>query len=100
MKTVAIISEYNPFHNGHLYQIEKIREHFGEDTAIIAVMSSNFTQRADVAIMDKWARAETAVRCGVDLVLELPFPYSVSSSEFFASAGVNIVNSIGVVYVL
>ena len=100
MKTVAIISEYNPFHNGHLYQIEKIREHFGEDTAIIAVMSSNFTQRADVAIMDKWARAEAAVRCGVDLVLELPFPYSVSSAEFFASAGVHIVNSIGVVDVL
>ena len=100
MKTVAIISEYNPFHNGHLYQIEKVREHFGDDTAIIAIMSSNFTQRGDVAIMDKWARAESAVRCGVNLVLELPFPYSMSSAEFFAKAGVHIADSIGVVDVI
>lgn len=100
MKTVAIISEYNPFHNGHLYQIEKVREHFGADTAIIAIMSSNFTQRGDIAIMDKWARAEAAVRCGVNLVLELPFPYSMSSAEFFARAGVHIADAIGVVDVL
>ena len=100
MKTVAIISEYNPFHNGHLYQIEKIREHFGADTAIIAIMSSNFTQRGDIAIMDKWARAESAVLCGVNLVLELPFPYSMSSAEFFAKAGVHIANEIGVVDVI
>ena len=100
MKTVAIISEYNPFHNGHLYQIEKIREHFGEDTAIIAIMSSNFTQRGEVAIMDKWARAEAAVRCGVNLVLELPFPYSMSSAEFFARSGVHIANALGIVDVL
>ena len=100
MKTVAIISEYNPFHNGHLYQIERIREHFGPDTAIVAIMSSNFTQRGEVAIMDKWARAESAVRCGVNLVLELPFPYSMSSAEFFARAGVHIANSLGVVDVL
>ncbi len=100
MKTVAIISEYNPFHNGHLYQIEKIREHFGADTAIIAIMSSNFTQRGEIAIMDKWARAESAVRCGVNLVLELPFPYSMSSAEFFARSGVYIANALGVVDVL
>ena len=100
MKTVAIISEYNPFHNGHLYQIEEVRRHFGADTAIIAIMSSNFTQRGDLAIMDKWARAESAVRCGVNLVLELPFPYSMSSAEFFAKAGVGIADAIGVVDVL
>ncbi len=100
MKTVAIISEYNPFHNGHLYQIEKIREHFGGDAAVIAIMSSNFTQRGDIAIMDKWARAEAAVRCGANLVLELPFPYSASSAEFFAKAGVHIANAIGIVDVL
>ena len=100
MKTVAIISEYNPFHNGHLYQIEKIREEFGQDTAIIAIMSSNFTQRGEIAIMDKWARAESAVRCGVNLVLELPFPYSMSSAEFFARAGVHIAEKTGVVDIL
>ncbi len=100
MKTVAIISEYNPFHNGHLYQIEKIREKFGHDTAIIAIMSSNFTQRGEIAIMDKWARAKSAIKCGVNLVLELPFPYSMSSAEFFAKAGVHIADKMGVVDVL
>ena len=100
MKTVAIISEYNPFHNGHLYQVEKIREEFGDDTAIISIMSGNYTQRGDIACMDKWARARAAVEAGVNLVLELPFPYSISSAEFFAKAGVRIANSIGVVDVL
>ena len=95
MKTVAIISEYNPIHNGHLYQIQKIREAFGDDTAIIAVMSGNFVQRGEPAIIDKWKRAEFAVKCGVDLVLEIPFPYSISSAEFFARAGVEIASAIG-----
>ena len=97
MTTVAIISEYNPFHTGHKYQIDKIREEFGADTAVIAVMSGNYTQRADVAICDKLIRAECAVTGGVNLVLELPFPYSCSSAEIFASAAVSIVNSLGVV---
>lgn len=97
MITVAIIAEYNPFHTGHEYQIKKIREEFGQDTRIIAIMSGNYVQRGDVAIMDKSKRAEVAVRCGVNLVLEIPFPYSSSSAEFFAKSGVAIVNSIGVV---
>lgn len=97
MKTVAIIAEYNPFHTGHEYQIKKIREEFGEDTRIIAIMSGNYVQRGDVAIMDKSKRAEAAVRCGVNLVLEIPFPYSSSSAEFFAKSGVTIVNGLGVV---
>ena len=96
MKTVAIISEYNPFHNGHLYQIEKIREELGSDTAIIAIMSGNYTQRGEIAIMEKWERAKIAALCGVNLVLELPFPYSVSSAEFFARAGVSIAEKLGV----
>lgn len=100
MKTVAIISEYNPFHLGHEYQIRKIREEFGSDTRIIAVMSGNYTQRGDVAIMDKSIRAEMAVRCGVNLVLELPFPFSLSSAEFFAKSGVAIADSLGVVDLL
>ena len=97
MKTVAIIAEYNPFHNGHKYQIDKIREEFGKETAVIAVMSGNYTQRGELAFMDKWERAKAAVRSGVNLVLELPFPYSMSSAEFFARAGVHIINSLGVV---
>jgi cytidyltransferase-like protein len=82
VKTIAIIAEYNPFHNGHIYQIKKIREHFGEDSAVVAIMSGNYVQRGELAIIDKWQRARIAVECGVDLVLELPFPYSSSSAEF------------------
>ena len=97
MKTVAIISEYNPFHTGHEHQLKSIRRDFGEDTRIIAIMSGNYTQRAETAVLDKYLRAECAVLCGVDLVLELPFPYSSSSAEFFARSGVHIADSIGVV---
>ncbi len=97
MITVAIISEYNPFHTGHKYHIEKIREEFGQDTRIIAIMSGNYTQRGEIAIMDKSARAECAVLEGVNLVLELPFPFSMSSAEFFAKAGVKIACSLSVV---
>ncbi len=97
MKTVGIIAEYNPFHLGHKYQIDKIRELYGEDTAVIAVMSGNFTQRGEVAVFDKKERAKAAVLCGVNLVLELPFPYSVSGAEFFATAGVEILDALRVV---
>ena len=98
MKTVAIISEYNPFHSGHKYQIDKIREKFGKDTVIVAVMSGNYTQRGEVAFFSKGARAKAAVLSGVNLVLELPFPFSSSSAEIFAKSGVKIAESIGADY--
>lgn len=94
---IGIICEYNPFHNGHLYQIEKIREEFGQDTNIIAVMSGNYVQRGGVAIADKGLRSKCAVLSGVNLVLELPFPYSMSSAEFFAKSAVHILDSLGCV---
>lgn len=97
MVTVAIISEYNPFHLGHEYQIKKIREKFGKDTAIVSIMSGNFTQRGEIAIMPKGERAKCAVLGGVNLVLELPFPFSSSSAELFAKSGVAIANALGVV---
>lgn len=97
MKVAAIISEYNPFHKGHKYQIDKIREILGEDTAIIAIMSGNYTQRGEIAICDKSIRAEAAIECGVNLVLEIPFPFSMSSAEFFAKSGVKIANEIEIV---
>ncbi len=97
MRIAAIIAEYNPFHNGHKYQLEKIRELLGDDTAIISIMSGNYTQRGELAIADKTVRARAAVDCGVNLVLELPFPYSMSSAEFFAAAGVHIASKLGVV---
>ena len=96
-KTVAIISEYNPFHKGHLFHVNSIRRDFGNDTAIVAIMSGNFTQRGEIAFADKLLRARIAVDCGVNLVLELPFPYSSASAEFFAISGVSIANNIGVI---
>lgn len=97
MKVAAIISEYNPFHSGHEYQIKALRSLLGEDTAVVTIMSGNYTQRGEIAIADKTVRARAAVECGVNLVLELPFPYSMSSAEFFAKSGVKIAREIGVV---
>ena len=97
MKTVAIITEYNPFHNGHKYQIDTLRAMFDEELCIVAIMSGSFVQRGEMAIADKLIRARAAVECGVDLVLELPFPFSMTSAEFFADSGVRIANAIGVV---
>lgn len=100
MKVVGIIAEYNPFHLGHKYQIDKIREIYGDDTTIVAVMSGNLTQRGEIAIFDKADRAKAAVMCGVNLVLELPFPYSCSGAEYFAKAGVSILDALKVVDIL
>ncbi len=97
MATVAIICEYNPFHNGHKYHIDKIREEFGSDTVIVALMSGNFTQRGETAVADKGLRAKWAVDGGINLCLELPFPYSISSAEIFARSAVDILNSLGTV---
>ena len=97
MKTVAVISEYNPFHLGHAYQFNEIRRTFGEDTAIVAIMSGSFVQRGDVAAFGKFDRAEAAVRAGASLVLELPFPFSCASAEHFALAGVSLANDLGVI---
>ena len=97
MKVAAIITEYNPFHNGHKYQIDEVRRILGEDTAIIAIMSGNYTQRGEIAVADKTERAKAAVLSGVNLVLELPFPFSSSSAEFFAASGVRIAEDIGIV---
>lgn len=100
MKLAAIIAEYNPFHNGHKYQIDEARKLLGEDTAIIAIMSGNYTQRGEIAIADKTARARLAVLEGVNLVLELPFPFSSATAEIFAKSGVHIANSIGADYLI
>ena len=93
-KIAGVICEYNPFHNGHAYQIREIKQR-GYDT-VVAVMSGNTVQRGEFAIADKYTRANAALLGGVDLVLELPYPYSSSSTEFFATAGVRILNAIGV----
>lgn len=93
MKVNTIICEYNPFHNGHLYHIRDIKSH--SDNPIVAVMSGNFTQRGDIAIVNKFTRADAAVRNGADLVLELPAVYACASAQTFARAGVEIADALG-----
>ena len=97
MKAVGIIAEYNPFHNGHRYQLEEIRRRL-DDPIIVAAMSGSFTQRGEPAILDKFIRAQTAVGGGVDLVVELPFVYAVRSAQDFARGGINILSAMGIDY--
>ena len=97
MKTVGIIAEYNPFHRGHQWQLGAVREKFSSDCAIIIALGGCFTQRGEPAVFTKYARAEAALRCGADLVLELPLPWAVSSAEGFARGGVGVLNALGCV---
>ncbi len=96
MKTVGLITEYNPFHNGHQFHIEKTREICQAD-AVIALMSGNYVQRGDVAIFNKSARAIAAIKGGADLVLELPTVCAMQSAEFFAKNSVFLLNALGCV---
>ncbi|MGB4464528.1 MAG: nucleotidyltransferase family protein [Eubacteriales bacterium] len=91
---VYIISEYNPFHNGHAYQIAEIRKR-RPDAAVVCIMSGNFTQRGDVAIVNRFVRAKIVLAGGADLVLSLPFPWCCASAEYFADAGVSIADRLG-----
>ncbi len=93
-KAVGIICEYNPIHNGHIYQINTVRG-MGAET-IVCLMSGNFTQRGDFALADKYKRAESAIESGADLVLELPFPFCCSSADYFARSGVYILDALSV----
>lgn len=96
MKVCGIIAEYNPFHNGHAYHIEKTKEVTNCD-AIVAIMSGNFVQRGAPALFDKWTRTEMALKNGIDLVIELPTYYATSSAEFFAQGSVGLLDSLGIV---
>ncbi|SHI69055.1 Predicted nucleotidyltransferase [Clostridium amylolyticum] len=96
MKNAAIICEYNPLHKGHVYHINHTRE-YTNCHGIVCLMSGNFMQRGIPALMDKWKRAEIAIKSGADLVIELPSIFSVSSAEFFAKGAIDILDSMGVV---
>ena len=91
MSTIGIICEYNPFHNGHLYHINKIKEMY-PDSTIVLVMSGNFTQRGDASIINKWDKTEIALKNNIDLVVELPFKFTCESADIFAYGAVNILN--------
>ena len=95
-KILGIVAEYNPFHNGHLYHLnESIRRTDSDYT--ICVMSGNFVQRGEPAIIDKWSRTEMALRSGIDLVIELPLVYSISSAENFAYGSMSLLDKLGIV---
>ena len=96
MKITGIVAEYNPFHNGHAYQIKKAREVTGCDYCI-AVISGDFVQRGEVAVFSKYLRTKMALLCGADLVLEIPSIFAVSSAEDFAAGAVALLDQLGVV---
>lgn len=95
MMSVGIIAEYNPFHNGHLYHLKKVKELF-PDSVIVLVMSGNFTQRGDVSIIDKWKKTAIAKEAGIDLIIELPFVFATQSADFFADGAIGILEKLGV----
>ena len=88
---IGIIAEFNPLHNGHLYLINKIKEKY-EDASIILVLSGNYTQRGIPSIIDKWKKTELSLKLGIDLVVELPFPFSTQSADYFAYGATTILN--------
>lgn len=98
MKACGVVVEYNPFHNGHLYHLNAAKRITGAD-CMIAVMSGNFLQRGEPAVIDKFHRAKAAILQGVDLVFELPFPYAVQSSELFAKGSIQTLHAAGANFV-
>ena len=96
MRIVGLITEYNPFHNGHLHHLQESLR-VAEADASVAVMGGHFLQRGEPALLDKWTRAEMALAAGVDLVLELPFPFACNSAPHFARGAVQSLNALGVV---
>lgn len=95
MKKIGIICEYNPFHNGHIYHLEKIKEMYN-DSLIILVMSSSFTERGELSILNKWEKTEIALKYGVDLVIELPFEFASQSADIFARGAVTLLKKLQV----
>ncbi|MDO3379002.1 tRNA(Met) cytidine acetate ligase [Geoalkalibacter halelectricus] len=93
-RAVGLITEYNPFHNGHLHHVRESRRVSGAEV-VVAVMSGHFLQRGEPALVDKWVRAEMALRCGVDVVVELPFPWACSSAPDFARGAVQALTALG-----
>lgn len=95
MDIIGIICEYNPFHNGHLYHLNKIKEMY-KDSTIILILSGNFTERGHLSILNKWEKTEIALEFGVDLVIELPFIFATQSADIFARGAINILKLLNV----
>ena len=99
MEIIGIVAEYNPFHNGHLYQIKKIKEKY-PDSILVAVVSSTFTQRGTVSILNKWTKTKIALDNHIDIVIELPFVYATQSSDIFAKGAVALLNKLKVTRII
>ena len=95
MLKIGIVAEYNPFHNGHLYQIRKIREIFGKDVFIAVVVSGDFVQRGEISFLDKWEKTQVNLEYGVNLVAELPLYYSIQNAEIFSKMATRILDYLG-----
>ena len=95
MLKIGIVAEYNPFHNGHLYQIRKIKEIFGEDVLVVVVISGDFVQRGEISFLDKWEKTQVNLEYGVNLVAELPLYYSIQNAEIFSKMATRILNYLG-----
>lgn len=99
MEIIGIVAEYNPFHNGHLYQIQKIKEKY-PDSILVAVVSSTFTQRGTVSILNKWTKTKIALDNHIDIVIELSFVYATQSSDIFAKGAVALLNKLKVTRII
>ena len=95
MLKIGIVAEYNPFHNGHLYQIRKIKEIFGKNVFIAVVISGDFVQRGEISFLDKWEKTQVNLERGVNLVAELPLYYSVQNAEIFSKMATRILDYLG-----
>ncbi len=95
MKIIGVIAEYNPFHLGHKYQIDKIKELY-PDSIIIAIVSTNFTERGEISILNKWDKAKICLDNNIDIVVELPTLYATQASDMFAYGSINILNNLGI----
>lgn len=95
MKAIGVIAEYNPFHNGHLYHLNKIKEMYPDDT-IILVLGGHFMQRGETSVISKWDKTRIALFYGVDIVIELPYPFATQSADLFAKGSIQILKAMGV----
>lgn len=99
MKSIGIICEYNPFHNGHLYHLNEVKKMF-PDYTIILVLNPTFTQRGLPSIINKWDKTEVALKYGIDLIIELPYPFACQSADFFAKGAIEILEKLKVSYLI
>jgi predicted nucleotidyltransferase len=95
VESIGVIAEYNPFHNGHLYHLKKIKEMYPNDI-IIVVLGGHFMQRGEVSIINKWDKTDIALTYGADIVVELPFPFATQSADIFAKGSIEILKEMGV----